>query len=406
MRGRTAALVATLLVASACGREGRIAATPTSVSVETPPPIAIPAPPPTDDRPVVWAERSDKVALRVEMTPGRPVIGDLVRFDVKMTYGDAPYRPGGFDYTLLVDEVGGESASASCGLVTFAAGSVPKPPRPFDDNMHRKYRYFEPGPHSFSLEIRPSCYSVGGVWMKREFSVRGTRPVEGLHRTGSDFQRQVDLLISPRVTKQDHVAHLYAIFEDRTGEPFSWRVSFGDGRRPVAGGPACKRGAASRDGRYVRRFEHTWSAAAEYDLRVEVARECLSDARSRGAFVIAERLYVRPRTIHFPGRVALPSHLWPPLHPERLGPVKLVVDARGCVYIERMVGPDPEMLQVVWPAGSWLLAKPLGVTTGGVIWKAGKVRKDVRVLGSGPVDVIPKRCRIADRALLIAPLPD
>jgi hypothetical protein len=287
---------------------------------------------------------------------------------------------------------------------TAPAGFRQKPPKPFDDNLRRKYRVYEPGPREFSIGARPSCNAAAaGVSITRTFVVRGSRPAQGLHRTGSDGQRQVDLMISPDVTKEDRSAHIYAIFEDRTRDPFTWRVSFGDGRRPVVGGPACRSGTASRDGRYERRFVHAWKYAAEYVLRVEVARDCLSHERRRGAIVIAERLYVRPWTVRARGAVLLPAHRFPPLRAKRLGPVKLVVDDARCVSLQR---PDGERLQVLWPAGSALIPKPLGVTLGFGLWQADKIRKDVRVLGASPADAIPERCRFADEALLLAAPPD
>ncbi len=288
------------LVAIACGREGLIATLPTNEPASRLAPIAIPSSPERDDTPFVWTQRSDKTAIRVVMTPGRPIVGEWVRFDINMTFDDPPYRPGVFNYDLLVEGVGGETSSASCGVRPVPVGFRPKPPKSFDDNLRRKYRIYDSGPHEFSIDARPSCnQSAAGVSITRTFVVRGARPVEGLHRTGSDGQRQVDLLISPDVTKEDRVAHLYAIFEDLTGEPFSWRISFGDGTRPAAGGPACKPGA-SRGGRYARRLDHKYDVAAEYVLNVEVSPLCLSDARRRGAVVISERLYVRPWTISSP----------------------------------------------------------------------------------------------------------
>jgi hypothetical protein len=403
-RRRTlAAAVIVLTTVTACGREGPLASSPTNAPFPALAPIALPPIPQPDDTPVVWTQRSDKVGIRVVMTPGRPIVGEVVRFDVKMTYGDPPYRPGGFGYQLLVEEAGGESLTASCAGPPFGVVRKPAPPRAFDDNLHRKYRFFEPGPHSFSMGIGGLCTPVGGVSIERTFTVRGTRPAEGLHHTGSDGQRRVDLLITPGVTKVWSPAHLYAIFEDSSGDPFSWRISFGDGRRSIVGGPACKRRNASPDGRYERRYSHTWAHAADYAMRVELSDACLSDPRRRGAVAIAETLFVRPRGVHVRGAVELPSHRLPPLYPRKLGPLKLVVGADRCVSVER---PDGERLQVLWPLGSWLLRKPLGVSIAGPIWLAGKVRKDMRILGEGRADAIPERCRRGDRALLLAPLPD
>jgi hypothetical protein len=216
MRRRAALGVLIALLSVACGREGPIDAAPTNAPASRIPPIAIPAPPAPDDTPVVWTERSDKTAVRVVMTPGRPIVGELVRFDVKFTYGAPPYRPGGFTYSLSINESGGEILTTSCVSSQVPAGFTPPPPKPFDDNLRRKYRYFDPGPHSFSLGASPACSLINGVSLERTFIVRGDRPASGWHRTGSDGQRQVDLLISPDVTKEYAPAHLYAIFEDRT----------------------------------------------------------------------------------------------------------------------------------------------------------------------------------------------
>jgi hypothetical protein len=398
---RRAAVVVVVLLSAACGREGPIIARPTNAPLSSFPPIAIPPPPEPDDRPVVWTERSDKVAIRVVMKPGRPIVGEPVGFDIKMSYGEPPYRPGGFAYNFFVEGGGGESLTAACTGAPIGVVSKPSAPKPFDDNLRRTYAFFDPGSHRFSMSIFGMCASIGGVSIERSFTVRGTRPTTGLHRTGSDGQRQVDLLITPAPTKVWRPAHMYAIFEDRTGQPFSWRVSFGDGRRPIVGGPACKRGTSSRNGRYERKFVHAWDVPAEYRLRVELAASCLADPRLRGARVIDDVLFVRPYAGRTRGTAPLPAHRFPPLHSSKLGPVKLVVGDDGCVSLER---PDGRRLQVVFPVGSRLIRKPRGVTLGYLFWPVGKIRKDVRVLGGGSGDAIPERCRFSDEALLLAPL--
>lgn len=401
MRARRAALLATLaIVAVACGREGPVAAAPTNAPPPKLPPIAIPQAPRSDPRPVVWTERSNRTAIRVVMTPGRPIVGEPVRFDVKMSYGDPPYRSGGFGYSLFVDEAFGETLSAACAGPPAGVARTPSPPRPFDDNLHRTYAFYEPGPHTFSMDIHGMCVSVGGVSIERTFTVRGNRPATGLHRTGSDGQRQVDLLMSPSSMKEYRTAHLYAIFEDRTGAPFGWRVSYGDGRPPAVGGPACKPVTTSRSGRYERKFVHTWKHPAEYRLRVELSASCLSDPKLRGTRVIDEAIVVRPYPGRARGSVALPSHRYPPTRTEKLGPVKLVVGAGDCVRLER---PDGERLQVLWPLGSRLVREPRGATLGQLFWADGKTRTDVRVIGRTTSEAIPQRCRFDDEAFLLAP---
>ena len=406
-RRRTlAAAVLVLTIATACGREGPIASSPTNAPAPSLPPIALPSIPERDDTLVVWTQRSDKAAIRVVMTPGEPLVGEAVAFDIKMSYGAPPYRPGGFGYALAVEGAGAESSSPSCGSGPVPVGFRPKPPKPFDDNEHRTYRFYEPGPHSFSLSARPSCNtSAAGVALERSFVVRGSRPVDGLHLTGSDGQRQVDVLMAPHAFGAREVAHLYAIFEDRTREAFSWRISFGDGSRPIAGGPACKRGTASEGGRYERRFEHHWDWAAEYHVRIELSQACLRNATRRGARVIDEVVFVRPYGRMLAGGTRLPSHRFPPVHARPLGPVRLVVDDERCVYLERTSG-SKERLQVVWPVGYWLMRKPVAVSSdiGFPRWRAGKVRKDVLVLGSADAGLIPEHCRTTDRALLLGPL--
>ncbi len=241
MRGRTAVLLATVaMLAVACGREGPIVA---------PAPIALPTAPVRDERPVVWTSTNGPVRLRVVMTPRRPVVGDLVRFDIKMSYGDPPYRPGFFAYRLAVGDQFVESAMAACGAPP--SGAKPASPRPFDDNMHRTTRVFTPGRRTFSLSAHPGCAPrLPGVSIERTYDVIGSRPTSGMHRTGADATRQVDVLVAPAGPKEWQAVHVFAIFEDRTGEPFGWRVSFGDGRRRIFGGPSCKPGGTRPDGRY------------------------------------------------------------------------------------------------------------------------------------------------------------
>jgi hypothetical protein len=404
---RTLALAgAAVITTAACGREGPITSARTPSGLPALAPISIAGPPERDDTPVAWTERSDEAAIRVVMTPGEPLVGEAVTSDIKMSYGAPPYRPGAFSYNLTVEGVIAESASASCGSIPVPVGFRPKPPKPFDDNMHRTYRFYEPGPRSFSLSAQPSCNtSAAGVALERSFVVRGSRPDNGLHLTGSDGQRQVDLLMAPASVGSRELMHVYAIFEDRTRQAFSWRISFGDGNRPVVGGPACKRGTTTDGGRYERRFDQRWDWPAQYELRVEVARTCLRDERRRGARVIDEVLFVRPYGRVLAGGARLPSHRLPPIHARPLGPVRLVVDDERCVYLERASGSE-ERLQVIWPVGYWLMRKPVAVSSdnGFPRWRAGTVRNDVLVLGSTDVGSIPSRCRIGDRALLLGPL--
>jgi hypothetical protein len=324
-----------------------------------------------------------------------------------MSYGAPPYRPGGFSYTLSVEGAGAESSSPACGSGPVPVGFRPPPPEPFDDNERRTYRFYAPGPRGFSLSARPSCNTAAaGVALARRFVVRGSRPADGLHLAGSDGQRQVDLLMAPTSVVAREPAHVFAIFEDRTRRPFSWRLSFGDGNRPIVGGPACKRGTAADGGRYERRFAQRWDWPAEYHLRVELSETCLRDARRRGARVIDEVLFVRPDGRMLPGGVRLPSHRFPPVGARSLGPVRLVVDDDRCVYLERASGAEGERLQVVWPVGYWLMRKPVAVSSGNGFprWRAGTVREDVLVLGSGDAAAIPERCRFAGRVLLLGPL--
>lgn len=400
-------MLAALVVVVACGREGDIGPRTTPpIALRTPAPIALPEPAVRDEEPNVWTASNGPVALRVVMTPGRPVVGDLVRFDMKFTFGQPPYRAGAFNYQLFAGEQFGEISTDACGYVPLRPGQTPAPVRAFDDNLDRKYRFFEAGPHDFSLGGSPSCMSgTPGVSIKRTFHVAGPRPIDGAHWTGADESRQVDVVVSPKVPKEWTVIHLYAIFEDRTGEPFGWRVTFGDGRRAIVGGPACKPKSARRDGRYERHFQRSFHHPAEYHVRIELSPSCLDSSAVRGRVVIDEVVRIRPRA-HLPrGFAYLPSHRYPPVGKTRLEPVRLAGDARtGCFWLERV--RDGERLQVVWSDGTSRRLKPLQVFSDYSSWLAGKVRKDVSILGVGPVDPLPQRCRFDDEALLLAPLPE
>lgn len=402
--GRRVALVCALALSAACGREGSIG--PPSLPAppyRTPSPIALPPPAVRDARPVVWTASNGPVALRVVMTPRRPVVGDLVSFDIKMSYGQPPYRPGSFAYQLRMEEGFGESSSAACGGPP--PGVKPRLPSPFDDNLDRKYRVFHAGSHDFELSAHPNCMpGAPAVSIKRTFDVVGRRPLDGLRWTGTDDTRQVDIVVAPKVPKEYQTMHLFAIFEDRTGEPFGWRMTFGDGRRPIAGGPACKPKSARAGGRYERHYARRFRHPAEYHVRVELARSCLESSERRGRVVVDEVVYIRPRIPTSRRFAFLPSHRYPPLHKAKLPPVRLAGNVRtGCVWLERV--SDGKRLQVVWPSGTSRMWHPLIVFSDYSNWRAGKVRKDVSIIGVGPVDPLPKRCRLDDEALLLAPLP-
>jgi hypothetical protein len=292
---------------------------------------------------------------------------------------------------------------AACGAPP--SGAKPASPRPFDDNMHRTTRVFTPGRRTFSLSAHPGCAPrLPGVSIERTYDVIGSRPTSGMHRTGADATRQVDVLVAPAVPKEWQAVHVFAIFEDRTGEPFGWRVSFGDGRRPIFGGPSCKPSGTRPDGRYERHFQRDFSHPAEYRLRIELSRSCLRTVDRNGRVVVDEIVYVRPRAQLPRGFAYLPAHRYPPIRRTELPPVRLAGDGRtDCFWLERV--SDGERLQVLWPDGTSRLLKPMQVFSDSS-WKVGKVRKDVSAIGVGSVDALPERCRFDDEALLLAPLPE
>ena len=140
MGRRSVAVVAVLVLLSACGREGSPAARPN----QTPP--------------RVLTARSGALSVELKISPGRPRVGELVRFGLTMRYGVEPHVSKPFRETLLVKGLG------RFGGYAFCKKGRPHDARPgFIDRNTHETRFTRPGRFAMTLRVMAPCDTTNTV---------------------------------------------------------------------------------------------------------------------------------------------------------------------------------------------------------------------------------------------------
>jgi hypothetical protein len=136
----TGGAICLMVILAACGREG-------SPAVQ-----ANPTPP------RVLTARSGALSAELTISPGRPRVGELVRFGVTMRYGAEPYTSKPFRETLLVKGLGRFGGYAACKK------GRPSDTRPgFVDRNTHETRFTREGRYALMLRVTPPCATTSEV---------------------------------------------------------------------------------------------------------------------------------------------------------------------------------------------------------------------------------------------------